>query len=122
MKTSLVIKLIIIIAVIAGLGYILYKDYYKTKDFVFEAKIKEVVVNDNVYTILVEEYDKKDKEYVTEYEFELNKDTKIIYDNKETTKDQLKVNQKLTITASNEVMPSEPAKLSNVKKIVISKD
>ena len=121
MKTSLVIKLIIIIAVIAGLGYILYKDYYKTKDFVFEAKIKEVVVNDNVYTILVEEYDKKDKEYVTEYEFELNKDTKIIYD-KETTKDQLKVNQKVTITASNEVMPSEPAKLSNVKKIVISKD
>ncbi|CDA23095.1 putative uncharacterized protein [Mycoplasma sp. CAG:611] len=122
MKTSLVIKLIIIIAVLAGLGYILYKDYYKTKDFVFEAKIKEVVVNDNVYTILVEEYDKKKKEYVTEYEFELNKDTKIIYDNKETTKDQLKVNQKVTITASNEVMPSEPAKLSNVKKIVISKD
>ena len=63
MKTSLVIKLIIIIAVLAGLGYILYKDYYKTKDFVFEAKIKEVVVNDNVYTILVEEYDKKKKEY-----------------------------------------------------------
>ena len=52
MKTSLVIKLIIIIAVIAGLGYILYKDYYKTKDFVFEAKIKEVVVNDNVYTTI----------------------------------------------------------------------
>ena len=70
MKTSLVIKLIIIIAVLAGLGYILYKDYYKTKDFVFEAKIKEVVVNDNVYTILVEEYDKKKKEYVTESEFE----------------------------------------------------
>ena len=77
MKTSLVIKLIIIIAVLAGLGYILYKDYYKTKDFVFEAKIKEVVVNDNVYTILVEEYDKKKKEYVTEYEFELNNNLKV---------------------------------------------
>ena len=40
MKTSLVIKLIIIIAVIAGLGYILYKDYYKTKDFVFLSLIR----------------------------------------------------------------------------------
>ena len=50
MKTSLVIKLIIIIAVLAGLGYILYKDYYKSKDFVFEAKIKEVVVDCNIQT------------------------------------------------------------------------
>ena len=119
MKTSLVIKLIIIIAVLAGLGYILYKDYYKTKDFVFEAKIKEVVVNDNVYTILVEEYDKKKKEYTVEYEFEINKDTKIVYNNENSTADKLKANQKVTITSSDVVLPSEPAKLSNVKKIVI---
>ena len=122
MKTSLVIKLIIIIAVLAGLGYILYKDYYKTKDFVFEAKIKEVVVNDNVYTILVEEYDKKKKEYTVEYEFEINKDTKIVYNNEDSTADKLKANQKVTITSSDVMLPSEPAKLSNVKKIVISKD
>lgn len=122
MKTSLVIKLIIIIAVLAGLGYILYKDYYKTKDIVFEAKIKEVVVNDNVYTILVEEYDKKKKEYTVEYEFEINKDTKIVYNNEDSTADKLKANQKVTITSSDVMLPSEPAKLSNVKKIVISKD
>lgn len=123
MKKDLLVKIIIAVVVLAGLGYFVFTNYVsKEKDLVFEARIKEVTVNNNIYTVLVEEYDKKKKEYVTEYEFELNKDTKIIYDNKETTKDQLKVNQKVTITASNEVMPSEPAKLSNVKKIVISKD
>ena len=123
MKKDIIVKIIITVLVFILLGCFVYTNYIsKEKDLVFEARIKEVTVIDNVYTILVEEYDKKKKEYVTEYEFELNKDTKIIYDNKETTKDQLKVNQKVTITASNEVMPSEPAKLSNVKKIVISKD
>ena len=123
MKKDILVKIIITVLVFILLGCFVYTNYIsKEKDLVFEARIKEVTVNDNVYTILVEEYDKKKKEYVTEYEFELNKDTKIIYDNKETTKDQLKVNQKVTIKASNEVMPSEPAKLSNVKKIVISKD
>ena len=123
MKKYLLVKIIMVIVVLSGLGYIIYKSYIpKEKDLVFETRIKEITLNDNKYTVLVEEYDKNKKEYVTEYEFELNKDTKIIYDNKETTKDQLKVNQKVTITASNEVMPSEPAKLSNVKKIVISKD
>ena len=123
MKKDLLVKIIIAVVVLVGLGYFVYTNYVsKEKELVFEARIKEVTVNDNVYTVLVEEYDKKKKEYDTEYEFELNKNTKIIYDNKETTKDQLKVNQKVTITASNEVMPSEPAKLSNVKKIVISKD
>lgn len=123
MKKDILVKIIITVLVFILLGCFVYTNYIsKEKDLVFEARIKEVTVIDNVYTILVEEYDKKKKEYVTEYEFELNKDTKIIYDNKETTKDQLKVNQKVTITASNEVMPSEPAKLSNVKKIVISKD
>ena len=89
---------------------------------VFEARIKEVTVNDNVYTVLVEEYDKKKNEYIVEYEFEINKDTKIVYNNEDSTADKLKVNQKVTITSSDVMLPSEPAKLSNVKKIIISKD
>ena len=114
---------IIAVVVLAGLGYFVFTNYVsKEKDLVFEARIKEVTVNNNIYTVLVEEYDKKKKEYTVEYEFEINKDTKIVYNNEDSTADKLKANQKVTITSSDVMLPSEPAKLSNVKKIVISKD
>ena len=123
MKKELLGKIIMAIVIIAGLGYFVYTNYVsKEKELVFEARVKEVTVNDNVYTVLVEEYDKKKKEYTVEYEFEINKDTKIVYNNEDSTADKLKTNQKVTITSSDVVLPSEPAKLSNVKKIVISKD
>ena len=123
MKKDLLVKIIIAVVVFAGLGYFVFTNSVsKEKDLVFEARIKEVTVNDNIYTVLVEEYDNKKKEYAIEYEFEINKDTKIIYNNEDSTADKLKTNQKVTITSSDVVLPSEPAKLSNVKKIVISKD
>ena len=123
MKTSLLIKIIVGVVILAGIGYFVYTNYVsKEKDMVFEARIKEVTVNDNVYTVLVEEYDKKKKEYTVEYEFEINKDTKIVYNNEDSTADKLKANQKVTNTTTDVVLPREPAKLSNVKKIVISKD
>ena len=116
-------EIIIEVVVLAGLGYFVFTNYVsKEKDLVFEARIKEVTVNNNIYTVLVEEYDKKKKEYTVEYEFEINKDTKIVYNNEDSTADKLKANQKVTITSSDVMLPSEPAKLSNVKKIVISKD
>ena len=123
MKKDLLVKIIIAVVILAGLGYFVYTNYVsKEKDMVFEARIKEVTVNDNVYTVLVEEYDNKKKEYTVEYEFDINKDTKIVYNNEYSTADKLKANQKVTITSSDVVLPSEPAKLSNVKKIVISED
>ena len=123
MKRNLLIKIIIAVVAFAGLGYIVYTNYIlKEKNLVFEAKIKEVTVNDNIYTVLVEEYDKNKKEYTIEYEFEINKDTKIVYNNEDSKPDKLKVNQKVTITSSDVILPSEPAKLSDVKKIVILKD
>ena len=123
MKKDLLVKIIIAVVILAGLGYFVYTNYVsKEKDMVFEARIKEVTVNDNVYTVLVEEYDNKKKEYTVEYEFEINKDTKIVYNNEDYAADKLKANQKVTITSSDIILPSEPAKLSNVKKIVISKD
>ena len=123
MKKELLGKIIMAIVVIAGLGYFVYTNYVsKEKELVFKARVKEVTVNDNVYTVLVEEYDKKKKEYTVEYEFEINKDTKIVYNNEDSTADKLKANQKVTITSSDIMLPSEPAKLSNVKKIVILKD
>ncbi len=123
MKKNLLVKIIITIVIIAGLGCLTYKNHIsKEKDLVFEAKIKAITVNDNIYTVLVERYDKKKKEYTIGYEFEVNKDTKIIFNNEESTVDKLKINQKVTITASDEILTSEPAKLPNVKKIVISND
>ena len=123
MKKDLLLKIIIAVVVLAGLGYFVYANYVsKEKELVFEAIIKEVTVNDNVYTVLVEEYDKKKKEYTVEYEFEINKDTKIVYNNEDSAADKLKAKQKVTITSSDVILPSEPAKLSNVKKIVILKD
>lgn len=123
MKKDLLLKIIIAVVVLVGLGYFVYANYVsKEKELVFEAKIKEVTANDNVYTVLVEEYDKKKKEYTVEYEFEINKDTKIVYNDEDSTADKLKANQKVIIISSDVMLPSEPAKLSNVKKIVILKD
>ena len=123
MKKDILTKIVIAVVILAGLGYLVYTNYApKAKELVFEARIKEVTVNNNVYTVLVEEYNKKKKEYTEEYEFEINKDTKIIYNNEDSTADKLKANQKVTITSSDVMLPSEPAKLPDVKKIVISKD
>lgn len=123
MKKDLIVKIIIAVVILLGLGYFIYINYIsKDNEIVFDARIKEVTVDNNVYTVLVEEYDKNKKEYITEYEFEINKDTKIIYNNEDSTAEKLKVNQKITIISSDVMLPSEPAKLSNVKKITILED
>lgn len=119
MKNTLLLKIIAVIIVLIGVGFGIYKSVTKEKDLVFEATIKDVVPSDNKYTILVE---KKDKDNVIEYEFEIDNKTKIIYENKEATLDKLKANQQVSITAEDVMMPSDPAKLANVKKIVILKD
>lgn len=119
MKNNLLLKIIAVVIVLIGVGFGIYKSVTKEKDLVFEATIKDVVPSDNKYTILVE---KKDKDNVIEYEFEIDNKTKIIYENKEVTLDKLKVNQQVSITAEDVMMPSDPAKLANVKKIVILKD
>lgn len=123
MKKDLIVKIIVAVVILLGLGYFIYTSYIsKDNEIVFDARIKEVTVDNNVYTVLVEEYDKNKKEYITEYEFEINKDTKIIYNNEDSTAEKLKVNQKITIISSDVMLPSEPAKLSNVKKITILED
>ena len=119
MKNTLLLKIIAVVIVLIGVGFGIYKSVTKEKDLVFEATIKDVVSRDNKYTILVE---KKDNDNVIEYEFEIDDKTKIIYENKEVTLDKLKANQQVSITAEDVMMPSEPAKLANVKKIVILKD
>ena len=119
MKNNLLLKIIAVVIVLIGVGFGIYKSVTKEKDLVFEATIKDVVPSDNKYTILVE---KKDKGNVIEYEFEIDNKTKIIYENEEVTLDKLKVNQQVSITAEDVMMPSDPAKLANVKKIVILKD
>lgn len=119
MKNTLLLKIIAVVIVLMGVGFGIYKSITKEKDLVFEATIKDVVSRDNKYTILVE---KKDKDNVIEYEFEIDDKTKIIYENKEVTLDKLKANQQVSITAEDVMMPSDPAKLANVKKIVILKD
>lgn len=119
MKNNLLLKIIAVVIVLIGIGFGIYKSVTKEKDLVFEATIKDVVSRDNKYTILVE---KKDKDNVIEYEFEIDNKTKIIYENKEVTLDKLKANQQVSITAEDVMMPSDPAKLANVKKIVILKD
>lgn len=119
MKNNLLLKIIAVVIVLIGVGFGIYKSVTKEKDLVFEATIKDIVPSDNKYTILVE---KKDKDNVIEYEFEIDNKTKIIYENKEVTLDKLKVNQQVSITAEDVMMPSDPAKLANVKKIVILKD
>lgn len=92
----------------------------RNNNMTFKAKILEIKEVDGVYTLLVEELGKH--KYPVTYFLDINKDTKIIENNKNTDTSSLKVNQEITITSSNIIMPSEPARLAHVKKIVINID
>lgn len=91
----------------------------RNNNMTIKAKILEIKEVDGVYTLLVEELG--NKKYPVKYFIDINQDTKILEGSKTMSISSLKVNQEVTITSSNIIMPSEPARLANVKKIVINK-
>lgn len=92
----------------------------RNKDMIIKAKILEIKEVDGVYTLLVEVL--CSNKYPIKFFLDINNDTKIIENHKNTDVSSLRINQIVTITSSNIIMPSEPARLAHVTKIVINKD
>lgn len=120
MNKNLFIKILIIIIIILSIIYIGVKQMKRNNNMTFKARILEIKEVDGVYTLLIEELG--GHKYPVKYFLDINKDTKILEGGKTSNISSLKVNQELTIISSNIIMPSEPARLAHVKKIVINKD
>lgn len=120
MNKNIYLKILIIIIIILSIIYIGVKQMKRNNNMTIKAKILEIKEVDGVYTLLVEELGKH--KYPVKYFLDINKDTKIIEGSKTANISSLKVNQEVIITSSNIIMPSEPARLAHVKKIVINKD
>lgn len=92
----------------------------RNNNITLKAKILEMKIVDGVYTLLVEVL--CSNKYPIKFFLDINQDTKIIENHKNTDASCLRINQIVTITSSNIIMPSEPARLAHVTKIVINKD
>lgn len=120
MDKNIYLKILIIIIIILIIIYIGVKQMKRNNNMTFKARILEIKEIDGVYTLLVEELGSK--KYPVKYFLDINKDTKILEGSKNSNISSLKINQEVTITSSNIIMPSEPARMAHVKKIVINKD
>ena len=92
----------------------------RNNNMTIKAKILEIKEVDGVYTLLVEVL--CSNKYPVKFFLDINKDTKVLEGSKNANISSLKLNQIVTITSSNIIMPSEPARLAHVTKIVINKD
>lgn len=120
MNKNIFIKILIIIIILLIIIYIGGRLMKRNNNMTFKAKILEIKEVDGVYTLLVEELG--NQKYPVKYFLDINKDTKILEGAKTSNISSLKVHQEVTITSSNIIMPSEPARLAHVKKIVINKN
>lgn len=120
MNKNIFIKILIIVIILLTIIYIGVKQMKINNNMTIKAKILEIKEVDGVYTLLVEELG--NHKYSVKYFVDINQDTKIIENNKNTDASSLRINQIVTITSSNIIMPSEPARLAHVKKIVINQD
>lgn len=120
MYKNLLIKILIIIIILLSIIYIGVKQMKRNNNITLKAKILEIKIVDGVYTLLVEAL--CSNKYPIKFFLDINQDTKIIKNNKNTDASSLRINQIVTITSSNIIMPSEPARLADIKKIVINND
>lgn len=112
------ILIIIIDIIILSIIYIGVKQKKRNNSITFIAKILEIKIVDGVYTLLVKVL--CSNKYPIKFFLDINEDTKIIENHKNTDTSSLRINQIVTITSSNIIMPSNPARLAHVTKIVIN--
>ena len=86
---------------------------------VFNAKIKEIREYNGVTSILIEGLDTNDINYKGEFDFSIDNDTELLWNNTEIELSDLKEGQNVSITSTGAVLESYPAQLTEVTKIIV---
>ena len=116
-----------------GTWFIDYNDFGKERKFeeelqknenniesvVFKAKIKEIRKYNEITTILIEGLDSNDLNYRGEYDFSVDKDTELLWNETKIELSDLKEGKNVLITSTGEILERYPAGLTKVTKVVI---
>ena len=89
---------------------------------VFNAKIKEIREHNGITTILIEGLETNDINHRGEFDFSIDNDTELLWNNTKIEVSDLKEGQNVSITSIGEVLESYPAQLTEVKKIIVLED
>ena len=89
---------------------------------VFNAKIKEIREYNGITTILIEGLETNDINHKGEFDFSIDNDTELLWNNTKIELSDLKEGQNVAITSIGEVLESYPAQLTKVTKIIILED
>ena len=89
---------------------------------VFNAKIKEIREYNGVTSILIEGLDTNDINHKGEFDFSIDDNTELLWNNTEIELSDLKEGQNVSITSTGAVLESYPAQLTEVTKIIVLDD
>ena len=89
---------------------------------VFNAKIKEIREHNGITTILIEGLETNDINHRGEFDFSIDNDTELLWNNTKIEVSDLKEGQNVSITSAGEVLESYPAQLTKVTKIIVLED
>ena len=89
---------------------------------VFNAKIKEIRENNGITTILIEGLETNDINHRGDFDFSIDNDTELLWNNTKIEVSDLKEGQDVSITSTGEVLESYPAQLTKVTKIIVLED
>ena len=89
---------------------------------VFNAKIKEIRENNGITTILIEGLETNDINHRGDFDFSIDNDTELLWNNTKIEISDLKEGQTVSITSTGEVLESYPAQLTEVTKIIVLED
>ena len=89
---------------------------------VFNAKIKEIREHNGITTILIEGLETNDINYRGDFDFSIDNDTEILWNNTKIELSDLKEGQNVSITSTGELLEKYPAKLTKVNKVIVLDD
>ena len=89
---------------------------------VFNAKIKEIREYNEITTILIEGLETNDINHRGKFDFSIDDDTELLWNNTKIELSDLKKCQIVSITSTGEVLESYPAQLTEVTKIIVLED
>ncbi len=93
-----------------------------TIEDVFNTKIKEIREHNGITTILIEGLETNDINHRGEFDFSIDNDTELLWNNTKIKISDLKEGQNVSITSTGEVLESYPAQLTEVTKIIVLED
>lgn len=116
-------KVFILTGILVILGVICLYAFSISKDSnAFTATIKKISEYNGITSVLAEAEGENDLNLSGEFDFTIDADTSLIRKDKEMQISDLEVGQKVSITAKGEILERDPARLTEVTKVMILND